>query len=232
MAAVASVLKELDPDILCLQEIKEPEALDRLAEAMPGHALQVVSEFRGVQEVAILSRLQADTAYMEKFAEAEASPPRGFAFAAFPFADGMLAVYTVHLKSNSGGIDETAPKREESARQLVLHADETVRVYGEKGLPCTVVLCGDFNHDPGRPDWAGDDTFRILLDAGFAWAGQGLPREETISWLSNGRYPDAAFDHFMVRPAEGVVVGRAETEKTDREVSDHRPLSIRIKAGD
>jgi hypothetical protein len=86
----------------------------------------------------------------------------------------------------------TAPKREESARQLVRHAEETIRVYGEKGLPCTVVLCGDFNHDPGRPDWAGDDTFRILLDAGFVWAGQGLPREEAISWLSNGRYPDAA----------------------------------------
>ena len=49
------------------------------------------------------------------FAKAEATPPRGFAYALFRL-DGLpeLHVYSVHLKSNSGGIDETAPKREEA----------------------------------------------------------------------------------------------------------------------
>jgi len=141
----------------------------------------------------------------------------------------MLAVYTVHLKANSGGIDATAPKREESARQLVAHVEEITRVYDKEGLPCTVLLCGDFNYDPGQDGWTGDGTFRILNEAGFVWAGQGQPREETVTWLSNGRYPDADFDHFLVRPAQGVTVGSAAAEKTDRDVSDHRPLSMRVK---
>jgi hypothetical protein len=77
--------------------------------------------------------------------------------------------------------------------------------------------------------WAGDDTFRILQDAGFIWTGQGQARGENVTWLSNGRYPDAAFDHLLVRPAEGVSVGRATAEKTDRGVSDHRPLTMMIE---
>ena len=140
----------------------------------------------------------------------------------------MLAVYTLHLKSNIGGIEDTAPKREEGARQLVAHAEEITRVYAKDGLPCTIMLCGDFNHDPGQDGWAEDDTFRILQEAGFAWAGEGQPREETVTWLTDGRYPDAAFDHFLVRPAQGVTVGRAVTEKTERGVSDHRPLTVRV----
>ena len=227
---VLKTLEGIDPDILCLQEIKEPGALQRLTEALPGHSLQVISDFQGTLEIAIISKLRAEAAFMQPFQPGEASdPPRGFAYTAFNIGGHMLAIYSVHLKSNYGGIDETAPKREESARQLVAHAKEMAKQYIEMDLPCSVILCGDFNYDPRRLDWSNDDTFQILLDAGFVWAGQGLPREETITWLSNGRYPDAAFDHFMVKPAEPVVVGRVSTSKTNRTVSDHRPLTVRIK---
>ena len=60
IAAVSGVLEELNPDILCVQEIKDPAALQRLADAMPGHSVQVVSAFKGTQEVAILSRHTAE----------------------------------------------------------------------------------------------------------------------------------------------------------------------------
>jgi len=227
---VATILSDLNPDILCVQEIKDPKALQRLADAMPGYALQVVSDFRGVQEVAILSRHNAEISFSEEFAKATATPPRGFAHAAFRFGDQVLAVYTVHLKSNAGGgIEKTTPKREESARQLVAHVEKITKYYDKRKTPCTVVLCGDFNYDPGQSSWKDDDTFRILLDAGFTWTGKGLAREETITWLSDGRYPDAAFDHILVRPAAGEEVGRAETTKTARDVSDHRPLTIMLK---
>lgn len=52
IAAVSEVLAELDPDILCVQEIKDPKALLKLAAAMPDHSIQVVSSFKGAQEVA------------------------------------------------------------------------------------------------------------------------------------------------------------------------------------
>ena len=70
--------------------------------------------------VAILSRppAKATEGFMQAFEEGEeASPPRGFAYATVMLTDeSVLAVYSVHLKSNSGGIEETTPKREESAR--------------------------------------------------------------------------------------------------------------------
>ncbi len=37
--------------------------------------------------------------------------------------ESVLAVYSVHLKSDSGGIEETTPKREESAWQLIAHCN-------------------------------------------------------------------------------------------------------------
>ena len=47
----------------------------------------------------------------------DASPPCGFAYATVVLAeDSVFAVYSVRLKSNSGGIEETTPKREESAQ--------------------------------------------------------------------------------------------------------------------
>ena len=46
-------------------------------------------------------------------------------------------------------------------------------LYRAEGHPCTVVVAGDFNHDPQREDWANDQTLRILLDAGFQWTGEG-----------------------------------------------------------
>jgi endonuclease/exonuclease/phosphatase family metal-dependent hydrolase len=37
--------------------------------------------------------------------------------------------------------------------------EEITRVYAKEGVPSTVVLCGDFNYDPGQDGWARDDTF-------------------------------------------------------------------------
>jgi exonuclease III len=75
ITAVASALKRLDSDIVCLQEIKDPKALAKLiTEALPNHSVQIVSNFRGTQEVAILSRHTADAAFMEEFVKAEATP--------------------------------------------------------------------------------------------------------------------------------------------------------------
>ena len=93
LAKVADVLKKLDPDILCLQEVKDPAALGRLIkDALPDHSLQVICKFKGTQEVAILSRHQAQQAFMEEFVKAEATPPRGFAFASFLIGGEAIAV--------------------------------------------------------------------------------------------------------------------------------------------
>ena len=233
--SVKSVLKEINPEILCLQEIKGPDddpdkfrpLLDDIAKELGG-SVTVMSEFKRDLEVAIISRHPAQDKDWQEFKEADPTPSRGFAYAAFKVNNQILLVYTVHLKSNYGGIDTTAPLREESARQLIAHADEKQTHFKEQGLSSTVMLCGDFNYDPGSAKWKDDKTFAILREKGFQWAGLGLDRKETISWLTNGRYPDAAFDHFLFRASPEMTVSRSITTKTDRSVSDHRAVSILV----
>lgn len=63
---------------------------------------------------------------------------------------------------------------------------------------------------------------------GSGGQGQGVEREELISWLTDGRYPDAVFDHIMVMAPDGYEVSQSTTHKTDRSVSDHRAVIIEL----
>jgi len=56
VSAVISELKAIDADIVLLQEIRDPAALQEIIKAIPEYSLDVVSDFRGNLEVAILSR--------------------------------------------------------------------------------------------------------------------------------------------------------------------------------
>src|SRR5258707_345650 len=89
----AAVLKPLHPDILLLQEVRDYDACSRLGNAIESGAYQVeiCSAFKepfrsglGRQQVAILSRFQAQAAWSEQWKSVEGiDPPRGFAFAWF-----------------------------------------------------------------------------------------------------------------------------------------------------
>ena len=232
ISAVISELKVIDADILLLQEIRDPAGLQVIISAMPEYSLDVVSDFSGNLEVAILSRApaKATEGFMQAFEEGEdANPPRGFAYATVMLTDdSVLAVYSVHLKSNSGGIEETTPKREESARQLIAHCNGLKERFEKEGKTFYAVIGGDFNSDPTSEKWAEDDTLSMIQDAGFRWTGQGVDRKELISWLTDGRYPDAVFDHMMVMAPEGYEVSQSSTHKTDRSVSDHRAVVLRF----
>ena len=232
ISAVISELKAIDADILLLQEIRDPAGLQVIISAMPEYSLDVVSDFSGNLEVAILSRApaKATEGFMQAFEEGEeAKPPRGFAYATVMLTDeAVLAVYSVHLKSNSGGIEETTPKREESARQLIAHCNGLKERFENEGKAFYAVIGGDFNSDPTSEKWAEDGTLSIVQDAGFKWAGQGVAREELISWLTDGRYPDAVFDHMMVMAPEGYEFSQSSTHKTDRSVSDHRAVILQL----
>ncbi len=232
VSAVISELKAIDADIVLLQEIRDPAALQEIIKAIPEYSLDVVSDFRGNLEVAILSRApaKATEGFMQAFEEGEdANPPRGFAYATVMLTDeSVLAVYSVHLKSDSGGIEETTPKREESAWQLIAHCNGLKERFEKEGKTFCAVIGGDFNSDPTSEKWAEDDTLRMIQDAGFRWTGQGVDRKELISWLTDGRYPDAVFDHMMVMAPDGYEVSQSSTHKTDRSVSDHRAVILRL----
>jgi endonuclease/exonuclease/phosphatase family protein len=110
IAAAADVLRPVIPDIILLQEVRDYDACARLGEAIaPGvYHVAICSAFKepfqsgfGKQQVAILSKYQAQAAWSELWKSMNGvDPPRGFAFAWFKIGNEEIAVYSVHLKSN------------------------------------------------------------------------------------------------------------------------------------
>ena len=110
IASAADVLRPIDPDIILLQEVRDYDACARLGEAIaPGmYQVAICSAFKepfqrglGKQQVAILSKYQAQAAWAEPWKSMNGvDPPRGFAFAWFKIGSEEIGVYSVHLKSN------------------------------------------------------------------------------------------------------------------------------------
>ena len=91
--AVKAELAKINPDILLLQEVRDPSFVAQILEALPGHSLHVMSDFSGNLEVGISARFPATEGYMEEFiAGVTDDPPRGFAYAAFAMGDNVLGV--------------------------------------------------------------------------------------------------------------------------------------------
>src|SRR5205814_7057081 len=160
----ADVLRPINPDIVLLQEVRDYDACARLGEAIaPGiYRVAICSAFKepfkrglGKQQVAILSKYQAQAAWAEPWKSMNGvDPPRGFAFAWFKIGNEDIAVYSLHLKSNliTHGDKETEMaknirKREVAVTQLVAHVHDVIEttMLVIKGI----VIGGDFNtnHD-------------------------------------------------------------------------------------
>ena len=178
----ASVLKPLHPDILLLQEVRDYDACNRLGNAIePGaYHVEICSAFKepfrsglGRQQVAILSRFQAQAAWSEQWKSVEGiDPPRGFAFAWFKVRDADIGVYSLHLKSNlitRGNKESEAAKnirkREVAIDQLMTHVRDMI---GAK-IPTInrFIVGGDFNTNQDQPMFASEKTLSFLKNEGF-----------------------------------------------------------------
>jgi endonuclease/exonuclease/phosphatase family metal-dependent hydrolase len=235
IADAASVLKLLHPDILLLQEVRDYDACSRLGDAIePGaYHVEICSAFKepfrsglGRQQVAILSRFQAQAAWSERWKSVEGiDPPRGFAFAWFKIRDANIGVYSVHLKSNliTRGNKETEAaknirKREVAIDQLMAHVRDIIRA--EIPTINRLIVGGDFNTNQDEPMFASEKTLSFLKNAGFQDSFAGLPLSQRVTHPANHGYPDAAFDYLFGKNFE---MGKAFATPT--EVSDHWPVT-------
>jgi endonuclease/exonuclease/phosphatase family metal-dependent hydrolase len=229
MASAQDALSSSQVDILCLQEVRDWESVRELVTALPGFSPHVVSRFQevgglGIQQTAIASRWNAEASWAEGFRtrRALARPPRGFSLAVFRRANVVLLVYSVHFKSNLGGIAQAILKREEAALQLLAHVSAMEKLYSAQGAKIVTVIAGDFNTDPTDPRFASEQTFALLRKTGFLWAWENIPLSERVTIPAKGRYPDASFDGFLVR---GARVLSCEPIAV-RDVSDHCPAVL------
>lgn len=220
---MAAVLPKMHADVLVLQEVRNDEAAQRLAKLLPGFSVHVTSRFPdsfthklGEQQIAILSRFKADSAWSESWKRGWAKAPRGYAYAKLLIAGRPLNVYGLHLKSNLGNPVENTSKREDAMEQLIDHIKDQVK--GNE----PVVVAGDFNTSNDQVKLASDTTLLKIEKAGLFWTFEGLPLEQRITVPRKGSYPDACFDHIFVRG-----LGRPVAQVlNDKPGSDHFPVVV------
>jgi endonuclease/exonuclease/phosphatase family metal-dependent hydrolase len=235
IAAAADVLRPIDPDIILLQEVRDYEACARLGETIaPGmYHVPICSAFKepfqsglGKQQVAILSKHQAQAAWSEPWKSMNGvDPPRGFAFAWFRVGNDDIGVYSVHLKSNlitHGDKEaETAKniqKREIAITQLLAHVHDVIG----STIPSikSVVIGGDFNTNHDQEMFATERTLDSLADAGYKSGFERLALSERVTHPGTHGFPDATFDFIFAR---GLTA--SEPTVTHSNASDHWPVT-------
>src|SRR5437773_8452721 len=178
----ADVLRPVDPDIVLLQEVRDYDACARLGEAIaPGiYHVAICSAFKepfqrglGKQQVAILSKYQAQAAWAEPWKSVNGvDPPRGFAFAWFKIANEDIGVYSLHLKSNliTHGDKETETarnirKREVSIQQLLAHIHDVIEtvIPSIKGL----IIGSDFKTNHYQAMFTAEKTLDTLTSTAY-----------------------------------------------------------------
>jgi endonuclease/exonuclease/phosphatase family metal-dependent hydrolase len=235
IAAAADVLRPINPDIILLQEVRDYDVCARLGEAIaPGiYHIAICSAFKerfqrglGKQQVAILSKYQAQAAWAEPWKSMNVvDPPRGFAFAWFKIGDEDIGVYSLHLKSNlilhwdrEASTAKNIQKREVAIAQLLTHVRDVIgtTIPTIKG----VVIGGDFNTNHDQAMLAKERTLDALADAGYRNGFEGLPLAQRVTHPGTHGFPDATFDFIF---AKGLTGSQPVIIQTN--ASDHWPVT-------
>ncbi len=231
----ADVLRPINPDIVLLQEVRDYDVCARLGEAIaPGiYRVAICSAFKepfqrglGKQQVAILSKYQAQAAWAEPWKSMNGvDPPRGFAFAWFKIGNEDIGVYSVHLKSNlithgnrEAETVKNIQKREVAIAQLLTHVHDVVGTT----MPTIngVVMGGDFNTNHDQVLFASEKTLDSLADAGYENGFEGLPLAQRVTHPGTHGFPDATFDFIFAKNLTAL-----QPTVTQTNASDHWPAT-------
>jgi endonuclease/exonuclease/phosphatase family metal-dependent hydrolase len=243
----AHAIAIINPDVLLLQEIRDWDSCQKLADAIKAvsapssgssagpleYHVAICSAFKeantvGWQQVAILSKTPAQAAWASEWTTSGVvDPPRGYAFAVLRFGGRDFGFYSVHLKSNLvRGDDEKQRqlnilKRELSAEQLIEHSKAVGRPFpqGIKGF----VIGGDLNTN--RDEFVSERTLGVFEQAGFVDPFATLPLSSRVTHPARGRYPDTTFDYILAKGLRHV--GTPEILKTS--LSDHLPVTAELE---
>ena len=230
-------IRKLNADLLLVQEVVDSGALARATREYPW---RVVSNFQRagdedadlpVQNVAILSRVPIRESWEVSFHSLPLTPDRpvrGFLGARLGTKKNGMTVYTVHLKSNRGG-REAAAKRRERAMEYLRRDWQRRGLNPEKDR---ILIAGDFNCSLRNPEFAGERTIKGLLKKGWISATEGIPWPEsaTVKPDPEGKFPAADFDHILLSPAWTKAMERGrwkvEISQNSKVPSDHYPVVL------
>jgi exodeoxyribonuclease-3 len=236
-------LKESDPDIACLQEIKSvDEGFPRLELEALGYHVETHGQ-KGFNGVAILSKKSPDEVNRGLPGDDSDEQAR-FIEAVFSTDGGVLRVVSLYLPNGNPVDTEKFPYKLSWMKRLQAFAEDRL------ALEEPLVLAGDYNvipepvdcHDPKA--WEGDalfrpesrNAFRQLENLGFTDALRAVNDEaETYTFwdYQAGAWPKnngIRIDHLMLSPEAANLLKSATVEKHVRgweKPSDHVPVAIR-----
>jgi endonuclease/exonuclease/phosphatase family metal-dependent hydrolase len=232
---VANFLKELNPDVILLQEVRDQEVCQRLITHLQPQAyhLLVCSDFSDVEtalnirkQLAILSKQPALAAWSERWRVEQRLPiPGGFAFAAIAFGAETIGFYSIHLKNNltHGNFERENQLnilRRELSIESLLGQVGSLRDRLTNRLEAFVVG-GNFNTTPDQMRYVSERSLKLLQEAGFNSGYDEVPLAERITCPGKGKYPDVTFDYIFAKGA-GFSSKPAVLSSTD--LSDHYPV--------
>jgi endonuclease/exonuclease/phosphatase family metal-dependent hydrolase len=232
-ALVASIIRQLDVDLLAVEEIDDEAAFDDVVAALPGMqgVLSPHEYFDGtyqkvgfIWKTDVLDGDAADAATLFDGDDSFPRPPLLMPFtwkgAGAPFTFDAVAV---HLKA--GGTDDDVRRRRESIAAL----DEFIAQF--TGAPDVVIL-GDYNERV--TDAQGESVFAPFEDAArYDIRTQAPAAAGAVSFIPSG----AVIDHIVttravdgVAGAQDAVIPRIDADVAhylDR-VSDHLPVFLQV----
>ena len=242
--ALVSYLREVKPDVLCLQELKcLEEQFPRLEVEAEGYNVAIHGQ-KSYNGVAIISKAPMETAMGLPGDEGDAQSR--YIEAVIPWGKTVLRVGCLYLPNgNPLGTDKYAYKLAWMDR-LIAHAKKLL-TYEER-----LVLCGDFNVIPEARDvydpeaWLGDalyapptrQKFRELQALGFTDALRATTdaaKQYTFWDYQAGAWPKnhgLRIDHLLLSPQ---AADRLQSVTVDREMrgkdkpSDHVPVRVDLK---
>jgi endonuclease/exonuclease/phosphatase family metal-dependent hydrolase len=263
MEAVAQLLDAENPTVLVASEVRAfADALalnkmlkhpypyiavtDYLAANAPG-----AEDGANKQEQAIFSRLPWKDVWeidLGPLPWADNRPPRGFINATIRVRGANVEIYGAHLKANyiRPGTDKpelTALKNVEKRERGVHYLLEDIARRGLKPLTDKIIIAGDFNTDLYAERFAGDKSLRMILQAGFFNAFEGLePAARVTIPTKNGEvggpFLDTTFDYILTSVGLGqlraTVVQRGASKNADvgpgspGHASDHYMVKVTL----
>jgi endonuclease/exonuclease/phosphatase family metal-dependent hydrolase len=253
---IASLVDEINPDIIVLEEVENALALKKLNDALKKpYPVAFITRFAstaGYQQklnIAVLSRVPLSGLRELDFEQLQGRgrPPRGMLSFFVELGGGRrLLVYGAHLKSNFGDRVKNEFQRLSAMKLLRADADKMLSRYPQNEWE--VLVMGDMNVDPEDPQFAKDPTFRPMRGWVDLWLGRPLAERTTLPTRHGDpalEFPPVTFDRFfastnlMSTPwivGQPQVLQRGVDTKSvftlpgqgDVHVSDHYPIYLDI----
>jgi len=216
---LATVLRELDADIVLLQEVENLELLNRVAAAVSaqgyGAWLREGADPRGI-DVGLFARprlLRYDGHLRDRDSRGNPLWSRDLVEAHLEIGGRHVILLGSHLKSKR--ISRSDDRRREQAERMREVAD-AVR---DRWPGALVVIGGDLNDDPDS--W----SLEPLLEDGV-WVDLGARLPSGSAWTWSGRPGRSRLDYLIVPSAQASRVRSVSvwSSPSVMQASDHRPV--------